>query len=59
MIHIPVGLHLTQAWSNQPVSGIVHLAGTDNSIRPSAQFGELVEHYSNMLSEYFEGEVEE
>ena len=57
MIHIPVGLHSSIEWSNQPVSGIVHLAGKDN-IRPSTQFGELVEHYSNMLSEYFEGEVE-
>ncbi|NCB02533.1 MAG: flavodoxin family protein [Spirochaetia bacterium] len=59
MIHIPLGLHSSLAWSSQPVSGIVHLAGKDNSIRPSTQFGELVEHYSNMLSEYFEDPTQE
>lgn len=50
MIHIPLGTHKKLGVQNQPVSGIVHLAGSDNSIRPSGQLGEALETYADILA---------
>ena len=52
MIHIPLGVHCDLAWANQPVSGVVHLAGKDNSIRPSTQLGDVLSMYATILSAY-------
>jgi NAD(P)H dehydrogenase (quinone) len=52
MIHIPLGIHDSLAWANQPVSGIVHLAGKEHSIRPSQQLGEVLEVYADTLASY-------
>ncbi|MDC7244807.1 MAG: flavodoxin family protein [Sphaerochaetaceae bacterium] len=52
MIHLPLGIHEDLSWANQPVSGIVHLAGKDNAIRPSTQLGDVIQVYCEMLSEY-------
>lgn len=50
MIHIPLGIHDELAWANQPVSGIVHLAGKENSIRPSKQLGDVLAVYADTLA---------
>jgi len=52
LIHIPLGMHADLAWANQPVSGIVHLAGKESSIRPSQQLGEVLELYADSLASY-------
>jgi len=48
MIHIPLGLR----GADQPVSGIVHLAGKGNTIRPSQQLGDVLASYADTLAEY-------
>lgn len=50
MIHIPLGIR----GANQPVSGIVHLAGKENTIRPSGQLGEVLAQYADTLASYLE-----
>ncbi|MFA5514476.1 MAG: flavodoxin family protein [Sphaerochaetaceae bacterium] len=48
LIHIPLGLR----GANQPVSGIVHLAGKGNTIRPSQQLGDVMASYADTLAMY-------
>ena len=54
MVHIPLGIHDSIAWANQPVSGIVHLAGKENAIRPSKQLGEVLAVYADTLAQYIQ-----
>ena len=52
MVHIPFGFHADQASANQPVSGIVHLAGKEDTIRPSQQLGDVLVIYADTLAAY-------
>ncbi|MFA6711731.1 MAG: NAD(P)H-dependent oxidoreductase, partial [Candidatus Caldatribacteriota bacterium] len=52
MVHIPLGNHGNSAWENQPVTGIVHMAGKDNAIRPSKQLGDVLALYADTLVSY-------
>jgi NAD(P)H dehydrogenase (quinone) len=52
LVHIPLGMHRNLAWANQPVSGIVHLAGKDNTIRPSQQLGDILAAYADTLASH-------
>ena len=52
MIHIPFGVHMDLISANQPVSGIVHLAGKENAIRPSQQLGDVLAVYADILAKY-------
>ncbi len=54
MVHIPLGIHNTLEWANQPVSGIVHLAGQENAIRPSKQLGDVLAVYADTLAGYLQ-----
>ena len=54
MVHIPLGIHDSIAWANQPVSGIVHLAGKENAIRPSKQLGDVLAVYADTLAKYLQ-----
>lgn len=54
MMHIPLGIHNTLEWANQPVSGIVHLAGQENAIRPSQQLGDVLSVYADTLAGYLQ-----
>ncbi|MFA5514244.1 MAG: flavodoxin family protein [Sphaerochaetaceae bacterium] len=54
LTHIPLGMHSTLSWANQPVSGIVHLAGKESSIRPSQQLGEILAVYADSLASYLQ-----
>lgn len=54
LVHIPLGMHRDLAWANQPVSGIVHLAGKDNTIRPSQQLGDILAAYANTLASHMQ-----
>jgi NAD(P)H dehydrogenase (quinone) len=54
MIHIPLGIHDSLVWANQPVSGIVHLAGKENAIRPSKQLGDVLAVYADTLAGYLQ-----
>ncbi len=54
MLHIPFGIHDELDFCNQPVNGLVHLAGKDGSIRPSEQFGKEMEIYADILSAYIQ-----
>lgn len=54
MVHIPLGMHEDLAWANQPVSGIVHLAGKDNTIRPSQQLGDILAAYADTLAAHMQ-----
>lgn len=50
MVHVPFGVRKELVAMNQPVSGIVHLAGLDNTIRPSVQLGAALEAYAETLA---------
>jgi NAD(P)H dehydrogenase (quinone) len=54
MLHIPYGVHEEIENLDQPVAGIVHLAGKEDSIRPSEQLGEEMEVYADILSAYIQ-----
>lgn len=49
MLHVPVGMRVENGWNDQPVNGIVHLAGREHTIRPSKQLGDILAVYANML----------
>jgi NAD(P)H dehydrogenase (quinone) len=54
MLHIPYGVHEEIENLDQPVAGIVHLAGKEDSIRPSEQLGQEMEVYADILSAYIQ-----
>jgi NAD(P)H dehydrogenase (quinone) len=54
MIHIPFGVRTDINSHNQPASGIVHLAGSNNAIRPSEQLGKVMEAYADQLAAYIQ-----
>jgi NAD(P)H dehydrogenase (quinone) len=54
MLHIPYGVHEEIENLDQPVAGIVHLAGKEDAIRPSEQLGEEMEAYADILSAYIQ-----
>ncbi len=56
LIHIPLGMHGNLARANQPVSGIVHLAGKDSTIRPSQELGDVLAAYVDTLASYVKTE---
>ena len=58
MIHIPFGVHTEIDSHNQPVSGLVHLAGKENMIRPSVKLGAVMECYSDLLAAYIQEDDE-
>ena len=58
MIHIPFGVHTEIDSHNQPVTGIVHLAGKENMIRPSVKLGTVMECYSDLLAAYIQEDDE-
>ena len=49
-----VSAELNLAWANHPVSGIVQLAGKDNTIRPSQQLGDILAAYANTLASHMQ-----
>ncbi len=54
MLHIPFGVHTDFDSNNQPVAGLVHLAGKENLIRPSQKLGKVMEAYSDILAAYIQ-----
>lgn len=54
MLHIPYGVHEEIDNLDQPVAGIVHLAGKEDAIRPSEQLGQEMEVYADILSAYIQ-----
>ncbi|MCY1150823.1 MAG: NAD(P)H-dependent oxidoreductase [Sphaerochaetaceae bacterium] len=54
MIHIPFGVHTEIDSHNQPVAGLVHLAGKENLIRPSQKLGKVMEVYADTLAAYIQ-----
>jgi NAD(P)H dehydrogenase (quinone) len=54
MLHIPFGVHVEMPNCNQPVAGLVHLAGKENMIRPSQQLGDAMEAYADILASYMQ-----
>ena len=54
MLHIPFGFQDELGFSNQPVNGLVHLAGKEGAIRPSDRFGKEMELYADILSAYIQ-----
>lgn len=54
MIHIPFGVRVDMNSQNQPAAGIVHLAGTNNSIRPSEQLGHVMEAYADQIAPFLQ-----
>ncbi len=54
MIHIPFGVHTEMPNCNQPVAGLVHLAGKENMIRPSQQLGDAMDAYADILAAYIQ-----
>lgn len=54
MLHIPFGVHYELEFSDQPVSGIVHLAGKEDSIRPGDRLGHELEVYADILAAYIQ-----
>jgi NAD(P)H dehydrogenase (quinone) len=52
MVHIPYGTHMDHLGASQPVSGIVHLAGRENAIRPSQELGDALAVYADTLARY-------
>ncbi|MBZ4674022.1 MAG: putative flavoprotein [Spirochaeta sp.] len=54
MLHIPFGVHEELDFCDQPVSGIVHLAGKEGAIRPSDRLGKEMEVYADTLSAYIQ-----
>jgi len=59
MLHIPYGVHEENDSYDQPVAGIVHLAGREDSIRPSDRLGKEMETYADILSAYIQEDEEE
>ena len=59
MLHIPYGVHEELDSYDQPVAGIVHLAGREDSIRPSDRLGKEMETYADILSAYIQEDEEE
>ncbi len=58
MLHIPFGVHPDTTSHNQPVSGLVHLAGEQNMIRPSSNLGVDMEIYAEILAAYIQEDDE-
>lgn len=54
MLHIPFGVHTDFDSNNQPVAGLVHLAGKENMIRPSQKLGKVMEVYADILAAYIQ-----
>ncbi len=54
MLHIPFGVHTEIDSHNQPVAGLVHLAGKENLIRPSQKLGKVMEVYADTLAAYIQ-----
>jgi len=54
MLHIPFGVQYELEFSDQPVSGIVHLAGKEDSIRPGDRLGHELEVYADILAAYIQ-----
>lgn len=52
MLHVPMGVRGALERESQPVSGIVHVAGQGNRIRPSSKLGEILALYSDTLAGY-------
>ena len=53
-LHIPFGVQYELEFSDQPVSGIVHLAGKEDSIRPGDRLGHELEVYADILAAYIQ-----
>ncbi len=51
LIHIPLGRQVNHIDDKQPVSGILHCAGKQSSIRPSSKLGEVLSFYAKILAE--------
>lgn len=56
LLHIPFGVHTEIDSHNQPVAGLVHLAGKENLIRPSQKLGKVMEVYADTLAAYIQEE---
>jgi len=54
MLHVPFGVHVDIDDQNQPVAGIVHLAGKENLIRPSQELGNVISIYADTLASYLQ-----
>ena len=52
MLHVPMGVQGVLERESQPVSGIVHVAGKENAIRPSGKLGDMLALYSDTLASY-------
>jgi NAD(P)H dehydrogenase (quinone) len=59
LIHIPFGVHTEIDSHNQPVAGLVHLAGKENMIRPSVKLGEVMACYADQLAAYIQDDEDE
>ncbi len=51
MIHVPTGLDSSISSAQQIESGIVHLSGDENEIRPSVQLGEVISSFCETVSD--------
>ena len=56
MIHVPAGIDDAISASVQVESGIVHLAGEESEVRPSAQFGDRIRRYCETVAEILNDE---
>lgn len=54
MVHIPLGVQGALERESQPVAGIVHVAGKENTIRPSSKLGDVLALYSDTLAGYLQ-----
>lgn len=54
MLHIPYGYHKELASADQPVAGIVHLAGPNCSIRPNDRLEKALISYADTLASFIQ-----
>ena len=52
LLHIPFGVNRDLKIANHPVTGIVHLEGKENLIRPSEKIGDAIELYANKIAKH-------
>ena len=50
LLHIPFGANHNLKIANHPVTGIVHLEGKENLIRPSEKLGDAIELYAKKIA---------
>ncbi len=51
MIHVPSGIDSEVSASQQVEAGIVHLAGEESEVRPSAQLGDMIQRYCETIAD--------